>query len=291
MNDTDRRHPHREFDPALTAEFLNGREVLSANLLRGGKTNSNYHVRLSDGTECVVRLLARGDARREAHALSLAAKFAPVPDVLAVGDDWLALEFVKGRHLRQTHEELRLAGEALARIQSLRFDAAGWLEPGGTITKFDFPDGDFTTTILARADVRGWLGEVLADDVTRLMAGTRHLRDGLSDPRLVHGDFNAANILVRDGCIAAILDWEFAHAGTRWMDVGNLLRNVPAHLHVHVRAGLKAGGASIPDDWRVRAELVDLSSALEFLTTGRSDAFKRECVERVRCIVQQLGDL
>ena len=288
MTDSDRRHPHRKFDPALIANFLAGREVLSAELLAGGKTNSNYRLRLSDGSECVVRLLSHGDARREAHVLSIAAEVAPVPRVLALGDGWLTLEYVAGRALRHTPQELRLAGEALTRIHEVRFERAGWIEADGSNRPFDFPEGDFTATMLAREDVRAWLGDALADDVAQLMARTRHLQDGLSDPRLVHGDFNASNILVRDGRIAAVLDWEFAHAGTRWMDVGNLLRHTPPELRKHVRAGMESGGASLPDDWATRAELVDLSSALEFLTSARSDAFKRECVTRVRRVVARL---
>jgi aminoglycoside phosphotransferase (APT) family kinase protein len=87
--------------------------------------------------------------------------------------------------------------------------------------------------------------------------------------------------------MTAILDWEFAHAGTRWMDIGNLLRHVPVALRDHVRAGMEDGGASVPDDWEARAELVDLTSALEFLTSRRSEAFKRECVARVRRTVSR----
>ncbi len=286
---SDRRHPHREFNATLIAEFLAGRDVLSAALLPGGKTTSNYRVRLSDGMECVVRVLSRGDACREAHVLSMAAEVVAVPKVLAFGDGWLALEHVAGRPLRRTPEDLRLAGEALARIHAIRFDRAGWIEPDGSVAPFDFSEGDFTATMLAREDVRGWLGEALAADLARLMERTAHLRDGLREPRLVHGDFNASNILVRDEAIAAILDWEFAHAGTRWMDVGNLLRHVPVALREHVRAGMEAAGASVPDDWQARAELVDLSSALEFLTSGRSEAFKRECVARVRTTVERFG--
>jgi aminoglycoside phosphotransferase (APT) family kinase protein len=122
-----------------------------------------------------------------------------------------------------------------------------------------------------------------------MMQRTKHLRDGLRNSCLVHGDFNPSNILVRDGRIAAILDWEFAHAGTRWMDVGNLLRHCPLGLRQHVRAGLISGGASVPPDWQARAELVDLSSALEFLTGDRSDAFKGRCVERVRGTFARYG--
>jgi aminoglycoside phosphotransferase (APT) family kinase protein len=54
--------------------------------------------------------------------------------------------------------------------------------------------------------------------------------DGLLDTVhrtcLVHSDFNAKNILVDpvSGEVTALLDWEFAHAGSPYADLGNLLR-------------------------------------------------------------------
>ena len=48
------------------------------------------------------------------------------------------------------------------------------------------------------------------------------------EARLVHGDFGAANILVRQvqGAwqVAAVIDWEFAFAGTPLFDLGHFLR-------------------------------------------------------------------
>jgi aminoglycoside phosphotransferase (APT) family kinase protein len=54
--------------------------------------------------------------------------------------------------------------------------------------------------------------------------------DGLLDTVhrtcLVHSDFNAKNILVDplSGRVTALLDWEYAHAGSPYADLGNLLR-------------------------------------------------------------------
>lgn len=41
-------------------------------------------------------------------------------------------------------------------------------------------------------------------------------------PVIVHGDFNIHNLLVDDGRIAALLDWEFAHIGDPAEDLANL---------------------------------------------------------------------
>ena len=104
---------------------------------------------------------------------------------------------------------------------------------------------------------------------------------------LVHGDFNPTNILVRNGRVTGILDWEFAHANTPYMDIGNLLRNIDPTHHDDIARGLESGGMRLPHDWQVRAALIDLGSHLEFLTSQRSDDFKRLCVARIKRFIER----
>ena len=70
------------------------------------------------------------------------------------------------------------------------------------------------------------------------------------------------------------------------MDIGNLLRNTPPEYHTEIRLGLEAGGMNLPTDWQERAELVDLSSQLEFLTSNRSENFKLQCVNRIEKFIR-----
>jgi aminoglycoside phosphotransferase (APT) family kinase protein len=64
----------------------------------------------------------------------------------------------------------------------------------------------------------------------RALRGMCAAADGLLDTVhrtcLVHSDFNAKNILVDpvSGHVTALLDWEYAHAGSPYADLGNLLR-------------------------------------------------------------------
>src|SRR5258708_35836836 len=54
--------------------------------------------------------------------------------------------------------------------------------------------------------------------------GATHLRGDLSCRRRSARDYKPWNALVRDGQIAAVLDWEFAFAGAPLNDIGNFLR-------------------------------------------------------------------
>lgn len=105
---------------------------------------------------------------------------------------------------------------------------------------------------------------------------------------LVHGDLNPKNVLVDPGTleVTAVLDWEHAHAGGPWEDLGNLLRHVPDGEpgEVLVDAVLAAYAAlvpGVPRDVRERARAADLAALVEL-------AARREETPPVRLARQRL---
>jgi aminoglycoside phosphotransferase (APT) family kinase protein len=289
---TDRRNPHRPFDRSLIQPFLRGRDIISAQLLPSGKINTSYKLVLSDGQACVVRLYSRGDAAREVAIMDLVRDLVPVPLEIDRGEGWSVFSFLEGELLQRVPEHSAAAARALVRISSVEFESPGWINQDGSVSPFSFGGGDgFTAEMLARADVRAWLGEEAVQAVVEILDREAERCGELdAESRLVHGDFNPTNILVRDGEVSGILDWEFSHSGTPYMDIGNLLRNTNPSNHHRIAAGLHAGGMSLPEDWQERAELVDLSSHLEFLTSTRSDSFKRQCVARVHAFIRRFRE-
>lgn len=89
---------------------------------------------------------------------------------------------------------------------------------------------------------------------------------------LVHGDLNPPNVLVDRAALAVtgLVDWEFAHAGGPWEDLGNLLRhaNEPA-LREAVLAAYASVVPGVPDDVEARAEAADLAALIDL--AGRAD--------------------
>ncbi len=66
----------------------------------------------------------------------------------------------------------------------------------------------------------------LLRSLRQVCAQADDLLDGVRRSCLVHSDFNPKNILVDPGSatVTAVLDWEYAHAGSPYSDLGNLLR-------------------------------------------------------------------
>jgi hypothetical protein len=286
---TDRRYPHLPFDPSLIDGFLRGRELVAADLIPAGKCNTNYRLLLADGGTYVLRLRSRGDADREAYAMGLVRDLVPVPLEVERGPGWSLYTFLAGDQLAEAPEHCGRAAEALARIASVEFASSGWVNADGTVSPFDFggysdteDGGDFMAAMLARTDVRAWIGEEAEEAVRAILnreSGRMKELDGIV--RLVHGDFNPTNILIHRGEVSGVVDWEFAHAGSPYMDIGNLLRHTDESLHDRIREGLIAGGFPLRRDWKTIAELIDVSSQVEFLTSACSDDFKRTCVARI----------
>jgi aminoglycoside phosphotransferase (APT) family kinase protein len=287
--DEDRRHPRRQFDPTLVASYLKGRKIESHQLMPLGKSNTNYRLMLSDGEVCMLRLHNPGsNAERENHILRLVREIVPVPTVLASDGDWSIHSFVDGTPLADSPECVGAAAKTLAQISSFRFPSSGWIQADGSVMPFDFGDGEsYVMSLLERDDVCAWLGSKTAEALRRIDAEPQPDTDDAEEPCLVHGDFNPTNILVHQGAVTGVLDWEFSHAGSPYMDIGNLLRHTDRRYHSKIEAGLVAGGLNVSADWQRRAELIDLSSHLEFLTTQRSDAFKQKCADWIRDFVER----
>ena len=274
----DRRNPHQPFDRDLIKDFLQGRDIDSSELLPAGKSNTNYKLRLSDGQWCVLRLYSHGDSQREVYVMDLVSEQVPVPQELHRGEDWSVFSFIEGEMLEDVPQHSRSAAEVLARLSSINFDSPGWINADGSLSPFPFGGvRGFIAEAQDKAEVRGWIGEEAVGRIEQIVkAESGRLEELESDCRLVHGDFNPTNILISDGGVSGVLDWEYCHSGTPYMDIGNLLRHTPAEYHGEIKSGLEADGMSLPDDWRERAELVDLTSHLEFLTSSRSDGFKQQ---------------
>lgn len=279
----DRRHPLRKFAPELLDPFLRGRKIVIAQLLSGGKSNSNYKIDLDDGSAWVVRLYSRTSPEFESHVMGLAGSLVPVPAQVYRGERWAVCSFLPGRPLADVPHFAAEAAKAIAQISTIAFDCPGRLNADGTVTPWPFQGiRGFVDAVSRDRRVSMWLGSARMERLPAALDRKSRQCAGLdAESRLVHGDFNPTNILIHEGKVSGVLDWEFAHAGSPYMDIGNLIRNLDGKYHDAVRCGLLEGGMDLPDDWHERAQLVDLTSQLEFLTSDRADSFKSECVRRI----------
>jgi aminoglycoside phosphotransferase (APT) family kinase protein len=206
----------------------------------------------------------------------------PIPQFLYLGDDGerrvAILEWVAGERLEVALEGAssgrvaewgEQAGAVLANVHALTFDQNGFLDGALKVGVPLKVDPEFLVNFLRGSFIDGggarFVSRDLADAAIAYVRRNAHLEWG-GPPRLIHCDYNGSNILVRDGGIAAVIDWEFAFAGAPSIDFGNLIRNHPdARFQDAAAKGYRDAGGDLPEQWRKLARIADLTSWADFL--------------------------
>jgi len=277
-------------------------DIVHSNMLLGGKCNTNYRVILSNQVSVVVRIYERDFAasKRDELISTMAAGHVPCPKMLGAVHDSGTLpeafaarlggrpvgifEWVEGvkpfelfLYPSLIPEIATVLGETLARIGPLKkFEAHGLLDANlGFKRRFasnriSFEDFIQWSIEEGRAGER--LGKELAARVSRFATENSELLDSTeTNYGLVHGDYKLSNILMRPTHpgweVAAVLDWEFAFAGTPLADASILLRHSDAWpgFEAAFAHGFVEAGGELPADWRAITRLLDLMNLCGFL--------------------------
>jgi aminoglycoside phosphotransferase (APT) family kinase protein len=223
-----------------------GREVERLVPLAGGGMNETYRVELA-GDDAVVVRIARQDVPwfvDEAYLMTQArAVGVPTAEVLGLEHldhdgrllSFSVQQFLPGRSLDELVGELSAAGlerlvldagEILARVHSVG------LEDRGVRHVLRLPEEHEITRVAGI--VREAFGSAEAAVVER---GAEFLRQQVTTRAappvsLVHGDFCPKNLLIHDGAVVGIIDWEFAgrtapaYDFAQWeVDAGDVLQD------------------------------------------------------------------
>ena len=225
----------------------------------------------------------------------------PTAKVLLDGSEnarpFLVLSWVNGETLdhtldQQSRNPAKLgsqAGDVLADIHKLDFPDAGFFAEGLKIEK-PFPLGQesFLSFVGPALDARAGtrLGADRTDHLRQFSRWAAPLLDQLPKRAcLIHSDFNPPNLMVFHGKLAAVLDWEFAHAGTALTDIANMLRQrpyQPPEFNEAFIAAYEAKAGALPPNWQSLSRILDLMAQIEMLDTpeDRPGIFKW-AIERI----------
>lgn len=274
----------------VARQFFNRSNPNQVELLSGGYSNANYLIDYGD-ERFVLRFFGESQSvgEREIAILKLAkAKSILSPDVINIkmidGHVVAALRFIDGEllsSLLRTQPNMKTeiftqVGAELSRIHSVKFSTAGYFGAEGNIVQ-EFPDfcsgaKEFILTSLSgMAGTR--LGPMLTQRLRETVERSWHLVDETyNGPTLVHCDFNPKNILVTflpAPRVTAVLDWEFSMAAHPLIDLGNFFRfekeDYPTDARAAFIKGYQREGGLLPNGWENAAQLLDITSMVDFL--------------------------
>jgi aminoglycoside phosphotransferase (APT) family kinase protein len=219
-------------------------DLSSLTPLEGGWSGRTFLAEAA-GERSVVRVFPPdgGDrAEVDAAVLRLVRGLVPVPEVLEVRParaeldqpGLLVTEFVPG--VRGDELLPRLDGGGLARVGALLGGLLADLGGMPMVRSGPFLDARLTIGdsgvdglpeyVESRLPELGHLSPAEIDGLREVALEAQVLLDSVRRSCLVHSDLNPKNLLLDPETLGltAVLDWEFAHAGHPFTDLGNLLR-------------------------------------------------------------------
>lgn len=269
-----------------------GLDLSSLVPLEGGWSGQTF-VAVVGGERTVVRVYPPGardgvGAEVDAAVLRLVRGLVPVPEVLEVRPGDLAADrpgilvtaWVEGTRGDDLLAALGLGDRAAvgAVLGGLLADLGGMPMPrAGTFSGPDLSITPFELDLPAYVDeLEPRLAHLSVDELEGLRevaVEAQTLLDTVARVCLVHSDLNPKNLLLDPETLTltAVLDWEFAHAGHPFTDLGNLLRfeRDPAFVDAVLAAYVDRRGGT-GEDALALARAADLFALVE-LTTRRGD--------------------
>lgn len=271
--------------------------------LPGGRSGQTFLAEVA-GERSVVRVYAeqghRGAAAAEVDAalLRLVRGLIPVPEVLELRradpvsgmPALLVTSYLPGVRCDLLLPELDEAGRSAlgTRLGGLVADLGGMPQ----LSDGPFIDADLR---VGRWDRPDGLPELVADARPELVAvadDAQALLDTVTRRVLVHGDLSPGNLLVDPDSLAVtgLVDWEHAHAGHPFADLGSLLRfERDPVLTTAVLQEYAARRGTDPASALALARAADLAALVE-LASGAGQHPDAERAERLLRVVSRTGD-
>lgn len=267
-------------DEAALGELL-GRPVASAARYESAGISEVFLVTFGDGERVVVKRAPENwhwsiDKEAFVYGLVAGAVDVPVPEVLASpAPGMLVLSHVEGdgTAVVATADLYRQIGSMLARLHAVQVDAFGYIGTQGIVEPHDTNGGYMRHQFAKKLEEHTELGgdESLGIRIATHVAERAGLFDSCVAPSLCHNDCHEGNLIVRDGRIVALVDFQNAVGGDPLLDLAKSVCYTQRDRETVV-AALAEGYGPLPNAWRETLDLYVLYHQLElwdwFATIG-----------------------
>ena len=279
----------------MFSQIFRGKRLIKAERTQTGLSNGTYKVEIEGSTTpYLLKIFAGGSdvASKEKAIAERLRGVVPVADYIyldtsrkLVDYNWALIEWKEGvllrdilqrREERQIEEVAESVGNILARIHSHTFECLGFLAGDLTIAHpFNMDENVFYSFIsesLDNGETGRWLGAEVTEKVRLFCESHRSLLSEIHEPPvLVHSDFNGLNLLMIERPnsfeVSAVLDWEFAFSGRRYVDIGNMLRYERENslFERHFIKAYQRSGGFLDENWVQVSKLEDLIALCDLL--------------------------
>ncbi|KJB87712.1 aminoglycoside phosphotransferase [Paenibacillus sp. E194] len=291
------KNMHIEYETLnrMISQVFSGKRLIKAERTQTGLSNGTYKVEIEGSTTpYFLRIIAGGSdiALKEKAIAERVRDVVPVADYIYLDTsrklieyDWALMEWKEGvllRDILQRGEERQIAkvaesvGSVLVRIHSHTFECPGFFARDLSIaTPLNMDANEYFSFISESLDngaTGHWLGAEVTEKVRSFCDSHRSLLSEIHEPPvLVHSDFNGLNLMMIEKPngfeVSAVLDWEFAFSGRRYVDIGNLLRyeHDNSLFERHFIEAYRGSGGFLNENWVLLSKLEDLIALCDLL--------------------------
>ena len=290
-NEWERMHKitdiNKETADKLIRSFDSKKEVESLEMLTGGRSTTNYKIRIKGLNQIfVLRIYPKADksCHKEFTIHNTVKDYIPVPEIYYINDDktiidkpYAIVQYLDGIMLdKYMFENAGLdeilaeeIGEKLAWLHQKEFDKEGYLDENLNIIG-DLPPilSWYEYFLNNRAGER--LGSRMKMKIFECLKDNNSLLVQMTQKfAFSHGDFRPSNLMVRDGRLVGILDWEKSFSVPVYYDIGQFIRYMDQIKDSSEKSFITGYNQNaripVPDEWRKMAKLTDMANILWFL--------------------------
>lgn len=246
--DWERTFPFLEIDNSVVSKLFEGilskNNIISVTPINQGCRTTNYIIESDNKkNKYILKIFFSMEQNymREIKLLTILKgnKMLPVSEIYKVSKhelignrQYAIYEYIDGKTIGMAINDgykldenfVRSVARALAKIHSYKFNKVGFLDDQLNVSE-ELPPLVYWYENLMGNMAKKRLGTSVVDKINKIVEQNKQELNELDkDIRLVHGDFQVTNILVNDGKMSGILDWEFAMAGHPIADIGQFFR-------------------------------------------------------------------
>lgn len=180
---------------------------------------------------------------------------------------------------------VRSVARSLSKIHSYKFDKVGFFDCNLQVQDKLPPLVSWYENLMGNM-AKKRLGESIVNKINLIVKKNINILDELDENiRLVHGDFQVTNILIKNGNLSGILDWEFTMAGHPIGDIGQFFRYEEYFNENLIDAFEdeynKNSDYKLSGNWYKISKLRDLINLIQLIDTKDDMPKKHEHIKRL----------
>lgn len=213
-------------------------DIDSVKRVNEGCRTSNYIVKCKNNIQYLLKITNTNEQilKSEINLIELVKNVIPVQKIYKVSKDkeiqYTIYEYIDGETISSyvnkgnmlTDSIIKSVAVSLGKLHNIKFNEVGFFNENLDIHKKGIPILDYYKLCINDI-VEERLGKERIENIFKIINNNiEELMKLDKEPRLVHGDFQGTNILIKNNLVNGIIDWEFSMSGHPIADIGQFFR-------------------------------------------------------------------